>query len=376
MRFSVRIAIVIALMCACAATQDVAWTKDNAAAQQAVSQGRLKDAERNFRAAAKDAESANDVAHLCPTLANLAAVYINEKQYPDAEQAYNKALQAAERKGADDPLQLVALDGLMRLYVKMNKLDQSIRTGERALALREKLVGSEDTAVATTALALANIYYGTATSRDIVRGSLSQGPDPYNQSPILAGSMGSSGQFGNSSYASTVGGPKLSHAEFDTLGSTEESGANKEKLAKAEALYKRADAIYEKTAGPDSGQVALTLEYLGRTYAAEKKYPDAEATFQKVLGMMEKSAGSDSAQLCPILGDIELVDYARADYPAAEAIFKRDLQIRENTYGADGVQLVPTLRQYSELLDKMKRKDDAKEMKKRAEQIEKAQKRG
>ncbi len=359
------IALVVTLS-GIAAAQSDAWSRDNEAAQQALAAGRIKDAEKSFSAAVKDAQAARDDTHLSPTLVNLAAVYVQEKRFDEADQTYNQALKAAERKGAEDPMVLIPLDGLTRLYVKMSKFDKALQAGGRALTLRDKLLGADAPEVAANALTLGNINYGIATSRDIASGSMVQGTD-RGKIHFIGG--------GKSISSDAPDFAKMDHAEFDNL---EQDFAAKDidtsRLNKALGYYKQAAAIYDKLLGPESGQSLLVQEYLGRTYLAAKKYGEAEGVYKNALAVLEKENGPDSLQVCPILVDMEELATARGAYGDAEALIKRELAIREKAYGADSVQLVPTLRGYSFLLTKMKRKDEAKEVRKRADAIEAAAK--
>lgn len=66
---------------------------------------------------------------------------------------------------------------------------------------------------------------------------------------------------------------------YDKLGS----------YAKAEPLYKRAIAIWEKAGGPEDPGLATSLNNLAELYRQQRKYTEAEALQKRALAIREKT---------------------------------------------------------------------------------------
>ena len=63
------------------------------------------------------------------------------------------------------------------------------------------------------------------------------------------------------------------------------------RYAKAEPLYQRALAIWEKALGPEHPHVAASLNNLATLYQLQCKYADAEPLLNRALAIWEKALG-------------------------------------------------------------------------------------
>lgn len=103
---------------------------------------------------------------------------------------------------------------------------------------------------------------------------------------------------------------------------------------KAEPLYLRALAIRTKALGPDHQVTAYSLANLGSLYKMRAAYQQAEARFSQALAILEKRLGpehTDIADMLYRLGDVESLTGA---YAQAEALYQRALQIYSKQLGA------------------------------------------
>ncbi len=67
---------------------------------------------------------------------------------------------------------------------------------------------------------------------------------------------------------------------------------SKGEYGRAEPLYQRALAIFEKALGPDHPDVASSLNNLAELYQAKGEYDRAEPLYQRALAISGKSAGA------------------------------------------------------------------------------------
>ena len=109
----------------------------------------------------------------------------------------------------------------------------------------------------------------------------------------------------------------------------------KENLEKAEPLYLRALAIFEKVLGPDHPDLTTSLYNLAEVYRIRGDYAKAEPLYQRVIAIWEKSLGPDDYRVSLPLNNLAMLYYSKGDYAKAEPLFRRALEIREKASGSD-----------------------------------------
>ena len=119
-------------------------------------------------------------------------------------------------------------------------------------------------------------------------------------------------------------------------------------LDKAEPLYQRAIAIYEKQEGAEALGVAVLANNLAQAYTDQKQYDKAESFYQRALAICEKiqPEHADTATVANNLG----MFYQQQNKPdQAEAMYRRALAIREKALGADSAETAAVVRNLVEL---------------------------
>src|ERR1700693_6265936 len=99
--------------------------------------------------------------------------------------------------------------------------------------------------------------------------------------------------------------------------------------ALAEASYKEAIEIQQKTLGADDPGVAISLNNLAVFYQDQSKYPEAEQAYQQALAVLEK----DSIQADSIgtkLNNLAALYHNEGMDAKAEPLYKRALGIWES----------------------------------------------
>ena len=77
------------------------------------------------------------------------------------------------------------------------------------------------------------------------------------------------------------------------------------KFRKAEPLYKRSLAIFEKAWGAENTMVATVLNDLAGLYRQMKKYDEVESLYRRALAILEKAMGPDHPAVRTIRNNLQ-----------------------------------------------------------------------
>ena len=194
---------------------------------------------------------------------------------------------------------------------RIGKYDEALPLVERALEIRERLLGLEDRDVAQSLNNLAILHYfkgDYAKAEPLCQRALAirekaLGPEH----PLVAGSL-------------TI----LATLYWD-----------KANYAKAEPLCQRALAIWEKTLGPEHPNVAGSLTILATLYWNKGDYARAEPLYQRSLNIQEKALGPEHLGVAGSLANLAILYRNRGDYAKAEPLHQRALAIWEKALGPE-----------------------------------------
>jgi tetratricopeptide (TPR) repeat protein len=199
------------------------------------------------------------------------ASYLNSRaRYSEAEALYQRALQIREQLlGLEDPQTADSLDGLANLYRDQGKYVQAKQLYQRALQIREQLSEPKHLLVANSLNNLAILY--------------------------------------------------------------KEEG----KYIEAEALYQQALTIREQQLGSEHLLVATSLNGLALLYKEEGKYVDAEPLYQRALQIQEQQLEPEHLLIATSLNNLAILYWIQGKYAEAEQLYQRSLAISEQAYGED-----------------------------------------
>src|SRR6266540_3334634 len=105
--------------------------------------------------------------------------------------------------------------------------------------------------------------------------------------------------------------------------------------AKAEPLVQRALAIREKALGPEHPDVAASLNILANLYRGKGDYAKAEPLVQRALAIREKALGPESPDVAESLTSLAIIYRDKGDYAKAEPLYQRALAIYEKALGPE-----------------------------------------
>jgi CHAT domain-containing protein/Tfp pilus assembly protein PilF len=202
---------------------------------------------------------------------------------------------------------------------RAGKYQDALAAATGALGIREKILGTDDPAVALIFNRMGMLNYSlrnNAESEALFKRALQiyekrLGPDDVNISDPL----------------NNMAGFYTERGEF----------------AEAEALLQRALAIREEALGPDHFLVAITLNNLGKLNRRRGDNARAELLYERSLDIRERTLGLDHLDLTPVLDNLATLYYYKGDYTRTLAMDRRTLEIREKNLGKDHPGLVDNL---------------------------------
>src|SRR6266566_410547 len=267
-------------------------------------------------------------------------------QYEQAEPLLQRALTIREKLlGPDHPDLATSLNNLAMLYRMQGKYAQAETLFQRALEIRQRTLGVNHPDVAQSCNALAGLYRAQR--------KYEQAEPLYQQALAIDEQVPGPVR---PDLATTLNNLALL---YQTLG----------KYALAEPFYWRALAIYEQLLGPEHPYVASCLSNLALFYNDQGLYNQVEPLYQRALAICEKVLGSDHPQVAISLNNLATFYTAQGKYTKARPLFERALAIAERTLGPYHPDLAQLLENYATLLQKVKETSKAVGMKAHANAI-------
>jgi CHAT domain-containing protein/tetratricopeptide (TPR) repeat protein len=206
----------------------------------------------------------------------------------------------------------------MELY-RAGWYDKAQPLGERALEIREKVLGSDHPEVAASLNQLGLIY--TARS-DYARA------ETFYQRALAINEKA----FGRNR-------PEVA----EVLDSQAQDNNAEARYGDAERLAKEALSIREKTFGADHFLVALSLGTLGDIYLAKGDYQNAQLFSDRALGLAAKWYAPDDLPYTDFIGRAARTQIKQGNYSDAEQLISQALRTRERIAGKDSLPYADSL---------------------------------
>ncbi len=132
--------------------------------------------------------------------------------------------------------------------------------------------------------------------------------------------------------------------------------------AKAEPLYGRALAIFEKSFGPEHPNVAIHLNNLAGLLSATNGLAEAEPLYRRALAITEKSFGPENPNVAIHLNNLALLLRATNRLAEAEPLYRQVLRILAefgHRTGHEHPHFRTVINNYADLLSAMGVSQDA-----------------
>ncbi|HKX31148.1 MAG TPA: CHAT domain-containing protein, partial [Blastocatellia bacterium] len=313
-----------------------------------------------LRSATEDDRALHEARKLYLESGNL----LDLEKYDQAIRACERAVEIRERVlGPDHAETADAINGLALIYLNQGNYSRAESLFQQALAIRERALGPWHPDVSGVLGNLAVLFsingdYGRAEplfQRALKIRETSLGPEHA----LVAQSSTNLGQLyrerGDDVRAEPlflraieiwerVSGPE--HYDLaDPLNNLGQLYRDRGEYAKAEPLLERALVILEKSRGPESGITAIALDSLAELYLERGDDAKAEPLFQRALKIWERAQGPEHPILSNALDHLGIVRRNRGDYAGAKPLFQRALDIREKAWGPEHPEVARSLNQ-------------------------------
>jgi len=265
---------------------------------------------------------------LLPEAANLlerTGTYLQARAlYTLAEPLHQRALTIREQLlGPEHPQVADSLHELARLYYQQGKYTQAEPLLQRSLHMREKLLGPEHCDVADSLNELALLYYQ--------RGLYTQA-EPLFQRALQ--------------ICEQVSGPESPDMAY-LLNNLANLYQKQEKMAQAASLHHRALHIREQVLGPEHLDMTNSLNNLAFLYYEQGNYAEAEPLYQRALVIRERALGPEHPQVAYPLHGLALLYEKQGRYTEAEPLYRRALHIREQVLGPEHRETAAVLHDFA-----------------------------
>jgi tetratricopeptide (TPR) repeat protein len=255
-------------------------------------------------------------------------------QYEMGEEAYaeplfERALGIREKLLGKDNLYVAdSLTHLARAYQSQSKYEQAKPLYERALAIREKALGKQHAKVAENLSDLASWYHG--------RGSYAEAKPFYEQA------LQTFEQVQGSWHPDVV----------NSLSNLACLYCDMKAYEKAKPLYEIALQIVEQVNGKQNPEIVPALNHLAKLEEAQGRYAHALPFYNRALEILENSFGKRSPKLFNGINNIAHIYEQLGVYDYAESLYQHALFLLENAYGKSCTYRTDSLNHLAVLYEK------------------------
>jgi tetratricopeptide (TPR) repeat protein len=137
-------------------------------------------------------------------------------------------------------------------------------------------------------------------------------------------------------------------------------------LDRAEPLFRKSRAIYEKKLGPDHPRVSSVLTQEGLIALQENKLATAEQSLTRALAIVEKTCPDCVYERVAAENDMALLRIRQGDLGAADELLADVLKRQEQSGSVPPAEIAVTLNTLAAVAQRQKRYEDAERLKHRA----------
>ena len=305
---------------------------------------------------------------------------------------YSEAIPIAERAlsireevlGESHPGVAIGLNSLARLYQAQSRYEEAAPLFQRSLLIWEESVGENHPYTAGSLNNLASLYEAQGRYEEaepLYQRSLSiweklvgeRHPEVATVLNNLGGLYQAQGRYEEaeplhqrslSIREESLGErhPDVASSLNNLAGLYESQGRYEE----AEPLYQRALSIWEESLGESHPDVATVLNNLGGLYESQGRYEEAEPLYQRALSIWEESLGESHPDVATVLNNLGGLYESQGRYEEAEPLYQRALSVREESLGESHPDVATSLNNLAGLYESQGRYGEAEPLYQRA----------
>jgi CHAT domain-containing protein/tetratricopeptide (TPR) repeat protein len=284
--------------------------------------GKLRDGVAAAEKAVTLVEQVRGADHLdtATVLMELGGLQFAGASYASAARSFERALAIREKAlPSDDPAVAASLNGLANAYRGVGEAAKALPLFERSLEIQRKRLGEDNPA---TFVAMHNLGDFYASLGDYVHAQ-----PLVERSVALAEKTLKPEDLDLAIFLNTLGRLYMSMGQFE----------------RAEVPLTRSLAIREKVLKPDHPDIARILGVLGAMYQERADLARAEANHRRALGIYERSLPPNDARIASTLHNLGVLCGLKRDYDEGEKYLQRALDIRRASLGNRNVNVATTL---------------------------------
>jgi len=312
---------------------------------------------------------------------------VHDGQYMDAETQARAALLAMDAGGEGDTYAAAQVaDRLVEALLQGGKgtRPEALAFAQRAVALKEKLIGRQDAEVARSLERLGRVLVvrnDPEAQPTLLRAlgllEASLGPDHLDVA-LARNSLGEAFlvQAGDSDAAMTWLKQALAIREraagpdtpvvADTLRLIGQCLSSKGDFEAATSYLRHSVEIYVQALGPEHPEVASSLTALGHSLLRSGDYAGAEANLERALQILDGALGSDSPLAASTLSWLGWALGELGDFSAAVPLMERSVAIHVSEFGADSTRTAGALQNQAFVLSEVGESSRAVQLEKAA----------
>lgn len=233
-----------------------------------------------------------------------------ENKSAQAVPLYEKALAIKQDMlGPSDAALAPVLEALSAAHKELGQREQALSYVQRALEINERTLGANHARVAVNLNDIALLHQAAgsyAVALPLFQRALA----------ILEQALGAD----NPNVAATLG---------NLAGLYRDAG----EPARALPLFQRSVSILEKVYGSEHVNVATTLNNLAGVHRSLGQFPEALRLHQRSLAIYEKALGSEHTAVAGALNNLAVLHRAMGNYALALPLYQRSLAIYQKAYG-------------------------------------------
>ncbi|MEO8504948.1 MAG: serine/threonine-protein kinase [Acidobacteriota bacterium] len=305
-------------------------------------------ANREATRANQEAAAASEVADFMVSLFQFSDPGRGASPDATARQILNRGAARLEGELTGQPrVRAKLLDTVGDVYRTLSLYPQSEPLLRRALALRERELGSASPEVADSLLSLGHLLHDEgrdAEAEPVLERGLAierRAPRPRTLAPLLVALAGVESNLGHTARVEPLYDEALPLLEQTTGHDSERVSAllnnlgnfyyDQKRWADSERLHRRAVAIKERTLPPDHLYLAQSYNNLSNTLIAEGQFDEALQLQQKALAIKRRALPPDHLEIGVSLHNLGDLAAARHDATGAAAAYTQALEFWDRT---------------------------------------------
>ncbi|KAH9498826.1 Nephrocystin-3 [Bulinus truncatus] len=250
--------------------------------------------------------------------------------------ALQRALEIRETDlDPDDPLVARSLHQLAGLHAQWGKYSTAETLYRHALEICQNTLGADHPMVAKELDALA-VLYQKQDKHDLAHPLRKRAFAIKKNMRVSRGQMGDSGLDNLQRRALQLEELVLGPDSVDLARSLNELGVLyylQNNTDAAESFFKRSLEMRESLLGPDHLDVASSLNNLAALYNDRKMYDKAEPLYDRALIIRKKHQSPDSPGVASIINHLARLYKLQGKYDKAEPLYRQAVEIREKAFG-------------------------------------------